>query len=347
MIEIRNKATHAVMLRAAVDTLNGKNLTGLNLAQADLSGTSMTYACFCKAILRLADLHGALLANAMLDAANLELANLSGADLSSATLLGTRLRGANLSSAILRYAQLAGADLQDANLEKADLSMADLRANFRDANLTGADLRGANLAGANLQYANLNYADLTTANLEGAKLLGAKLQGTKMDRSMEASARAVLTAPTMLQRKTEPRPARPALTVDFNKFGLGDAIKPAESGSRRASLPPPGGGSGDPLARWRNCLRVRFLGALAAMGWPLPPERKAWCSSFADPWATTTGKSSSALRAISISTATKSRSSIATFSPMPLGRRTWTTTACSKAPRRRCSIRPTAASSRA
>ncbi len=110
--------------------------------------------------------------------------------------------------------------MQAANLENADLSMADLRANLRDAVLVRADLRGANLAGANLQYANLTGADLTSANLEGAKLVGAKLQGAKLDRGMEASARAVLSAPTMFSRRVEPRPAKAPLNMNFDSVGV-------------------------------------------------------------------------------------------------------------------------------
>jgi uncharacterized protein YjbI with pentapeptide repeats len=283
MIEIKHKVSHAVILRSAVDTLNGKNLTGFDLTSADLSGTSMCYTCFCRTKLHLADLSGAILCNAVLDAANLELANLSKADLSSASLLGAQLRGANLSGASLRYALFTGADLTGANLEKADLSMADLRANFRDAVLVNADLRGANLAGANLQYANLTGADLTSANLDGAKLVGAKLNGAKLDRGMEASARAVMSAPTMFTRRAETRTTKAPLDIDFGSAGskssrrtekrVAPSVESAPSfGGADAGHPGPLGAAANGNQRfdkWKNFLRVRYLGGLTQNSLPI------------------------------------------------------------------------------
>ena len=99
-IEIKSK-NGVVLMSLNIDTLQGADLRGANLQEANLQG---------------ADLWGA----------NLRRANLQGAD-----LWGANLRRANLQEADLRGADLEGANLRGANLQEADL---------RGANLEGADL---------------------------------------------------------------------------------------------------------------------------------------------------------------------------------------------------------------
>jgi hypothetical protein len=109
---------------------------------------------------------GADLSGANLARANLFGANLSGADLARANLFGANLSGANLSGADLARANLSGANLARANLFGADLSGADLSG----ADLARANLFGANLSGADLSGADLSGANLARANLAGAKI---------------------------------------------------------------------------------------------------------------------------------------------------------------------------------
>ena len=92
---------------------------------------------------------GANLVGYDLSEANLRRANLFGANLRRANLRRANLWGANLFGANLRRANLRGADLFDADLFEANLRGADLRG----ADLSGADLSGANLSGANLSEA--------------------------------------------------------------------------------------------------------------------------------------------------------------------------------------------------
>ena len=80
----------------------------------------------CNADLNGENLSGANLYNATLDGTTLNGADLSGANLYSATLSGADLTAANLSAADLRYANLRGADLNGAQVGKAKLAYADL-----------------------------------------------------------------------------------------------------------------------------------------------------------------------------------------------------------------------------
>jgi uncharacterized protein YjbI with pentapeptide repeats len=118
--------------------LHRVNLAGIQLQEADLTGTDLTHADFMNVEAfgpkhRVRDIN--------LNYAHLDLANLSnvfavGATAAEATMYGTSLA----------HAVLPGIDLTKANLWQADLSNADIR----NAILDGADLRGANLAGTNL-----------------------------------------------------------------------------------------------------------------------------------------------------------------------------------------------------
>jgi uncharacterized protein YjbI with pentapeptide repeats len=153
-----------------------RNLSGVDLSDADLSGVDLSGA----------DLSGADLSDADLSRANLSDADLSRANLSDAGLTGAYLRGADLKSAYLRGAYLSGADLKGADLKGADLKGADLKgadlkgADLKSANLTGANLKSAYLTRADLRSANLRSADLRSADLRGAYLSGAYLSATNL-----------------------------------------------------------------------------------------------------------------------------------------------------------------------
>jgi len=90
---------------------------------------------------------GADLSGAQLAMANLAGADLSGADLSDANLRRAKLSGANLHGANLSRTNLAGADLSECDLRAADLT----GSNLVRADVTGAKLDGANMSGAHLE----------------------------------------------------------------------------------------------------------------------------------------------------------------------------------------------------
>lgn len=152
--------------------LSGVNLSNANLSIVNLSGANLSEANLSNAKLNVARLSGANLSNAILNNASFNVANLIRADLSRA-----QLKKASLIRAELIRADLSRADLSQADLTSADLREATLRqANLRQANLSGALLRGASLTGANLEMANLNSTDLSRSDLSGANLRDTELR---------------------------------------------------------------------------------------------------------------------------------------------------------------------------
>ena len=103
-----------------------------------------------------ANLTGANLANAQLTFSTLRGANLSSSTLIYADLMGANLANVKLSRSILTSANLTGADLTNVQLDGSILTIADLTAaNLVGANLSGSVLTSVNLTGANLQNAYL------------------------------------------------------------------------------------------------------------------------------------------------------------------------------------------------
>jgi uncharacterized protein YjbI with pentapeptide repeats len=191
--------------------LSGVNLSQANLADADLSQANLSRAVLTDTNLSGASLYGADLRGAILTEADpqggsprqamLEEADLAGVRLDDTTqiedkwrlvweivnegaknrdLSGADLAGADLHAVDLSGATLIGARLNRANLQHANLSGADLNGAF----LQNADLTGANLAGANLFEAHLVGvklpADLGGANFRKTNLQGANLQGANL-----------------------------------------------------------------------------------------------------------------------------------------------------------------------
>lgn len=115
-----------------------RDLSLLNLQEAQLSG---------------ANFHQANLHQAKLSGANFQKADLGEADLAQANLNQASLKDANLVGAFLMNADLGRADLRGANLSYAHLS----NTNLRGANLCGADLTGAKVSDAQLAMARTNW----------------------------------------------------------------------------------------------------------------------------------------------------------------------------------------------
>lgn len=132
------------------------NLSGINLAGADLSEAEFKTVNLQDALFTDANLSHAIMRRADLSRADLKSANLDSADFNGATLSDALLQEANLCQTNLKGAILAGVDLEGANLEEAILSRTDLRfSNLSRANLYKADLHHANLQAANLDHAGV------------------------------------------------------------------------------------------------------------------------------------------------------------------------------------------------
>ena len=90
-----------------------KNLSHINMAQADLSGINLEGA----------DLSGANFENANLKSVNLNESNLEQANLNDTNLMDASLNGANLEKSDLTGANLHGAWMIDANLDEAKINL--------------------------------------------------------------------------------------------------------------------------------------------------------------------------------------------------------------------------------
>ena len=141
--------------------LTGAYLSGIQLADAELSG---------------ANLFGAFLDNADLCGAKLSSANLSNRFFHDADLSAANLDWAGLSFAFGVRVNLRGASLKNADLKGARLELS----NLSGVDLSGADLSGTSLVASNLSFASLRYADLNGTSLGGTNLNGTDLSGTDL-----------------------------------------------------------------------------------------------------------------------------------------------------------------------
>ena len=175
-------------------------VAGIDLRNADLSGTHLTGADLRGTVLVGANLRSSFLLGADLTRAALSDANLEGAYLQQATFYDTPFGNTNLSDAELEGANIQAygnadfsrADLREANLSRASLYKLDgggdrvIGSDFREADLSeadlsGADLRKADFTGARLVNANLTYTNLTEATITGRQLAQAEsLAGAAM-----------------------------------------------------------------------------------------------------------------------------------------------------------------------
>jgi uncharacterized protein YjbI with pentapeptide repeats len=190
-IEIKHRATKAVLHTIKSDSLRGASLSGASLSDASLSD---------------ADLRGAYLSGAYLSGAYLRDADLSGAYLSRADLSDADLRGASLRGAYLRDADLRGAYLRD-----ADLSGASLR---------GAYLRDADLSGASLRDVHSDFVAVLAASPAEVPALREALVSGKIDGNLYEGECACLIGTIANARKCDYR----ALGTDLEP----DSSRPAE-----------------------------------------------------------------------------------------------------------------------
>ena len=149
---------------------------GMDCTGRDLRGVEWADAKLSDARFDDADLRGALLAGAQLQNATFSDAKLDRADLRGADLTNADFSNARLDHARLAKATLVNATFMDASLPAADLSNTDLtNADFTSARLSGALLIKANLVNASFMDAELTTVDLSGANLVNAEFMAAQL----------------------------------------------------------------------------------------------------------------------------------------------------------------------------
>lgn len=126
--------------------LEGVNLMGADLKNANLEG---------------AKLRGAILINT-----NLTGANLKGADLQGVLMHIANARSADFTNANLSQVKAYNADFENAKFVKAKLTLARMHdSKFREANLQGADMDNANFARSDFRTSNINNAKALHTNL--------------------------------------------------------------------------------------------------------------------------------------------------------------------------------------
>lgn len=101
--------------------LDGAQLQGDDLGEADLRGASLVDAGLQRTDLSGADLRGATLTRASLEEANLQYAKLVATDLGHASLQGAALKNADLQAADFNGAELEGADVEGVKLTNAKM----------------------------------------------------------------------------------------------------------------------------------------------------------------------------------------------------------------------------------
>ena len=161
--------------------LNGLDLSGLSLQNADLR-----WARLNRTRLANADLRGARLELAWAIEADLTRADLRRANLFQGQFARSLMNEADLSEARVA-ANLEGTSLRGAHLAQADgaadmrnQSMGLMRTVLRRANADGADFSGARLARADLEYARLRGANLENVDLARSLMGGADLTGARV-----------------------------------------------------------------------------------------------------------------------------------------------------------------------
>ena len=164
--------------------LSFAQLSGLNLARADLSYAKLDHASFFDMPFKRPDLSDPtpsgpdqpqVRISVDMEPVGPDLAGLEGrlADMSLAIL-----RGANLSGSRLLGTDLSGAELSGANLSNCEVIYTNLRmAVLFGASLSGTFILDSNLTGAKLAHANLANAQFPSTKLYGANLFGASIGG--------------------------------------------------------------------------------------------------------------------------------------------------------------------------
>jgi len=173
------------------------NLEGANLLGADLSNAELRNTNLSGADLKQANLQATMLNDSNLRKADLSGANLFGTSMYRALLYFVKFNDANLSQTNLILAHLHGAELNNANLqntymESVDLSDAKLtHADLSSANLKHARMEGADLSEAKLIHTNLSKGDLSKVNLSRADLTDADLTGAIVTNEQLATAKSL------------------------------------------------------------------------------------------------------------------------------------------------------------
>ncbi|MCB1455830.1 MAG: pentapeptide repeat-containing protein [Nitratireductor sp.] len=151
--------------------LEGSDLSGANLGDADFTSTDLRNALFEKT-----DFSKATLVRSMLDQSRAAGANFEKAVGFRTSFAGTNLAGSNFVKSEMQRADFTGADLSNVDFQKSELG----RASFSKANIEGTGFRYANLARADFRDAVFQ----SSIDFTGAYLYRTRLENVDMSKAI-------------------------------------------------------------------------------------------------------------------------------------------------------------------
>ncbi|QLH06668.1 pentapeptide repeat-containing protein [Nitrosopumilus ureiphilus] len=176
------------------------NLSGIVLANEDLSGKKIANTDLTQANLESVDFSRIIMSDSVLNGANMYYANLSNAEITHTSMNGANLLFADVTNAILsdidlRYSLVMGVNFSNLNMTNIDFSGSNmLKSNFRDSHMTNVDFSSVDLSqtdfsgaqrdnktrfsGTKLIESNLSNFDMSYLDLSGVVLSGANLTNT-------------------------------------------------------------------------------------------------------------------------------------------------------------------------
>jgi uncharacterized protein YjbI with pentapeptide repeats len=161
---------------------------GLDLAQADLSGTNLSGFDLRFAILNRASLYGSRLAGADLTGASLVCTGMERTDFTDAILKGAYVHSMAAQASNFTRADLSGlvdatgALFHGCNLTSASFAEAELAGTvFYQCDLAGVGGQGADLRGVAFNECRMDHADLTRARVDDVSILRSSIRGLILD----------------------------------------------------------------------------------------------------------------------------------------------------------------------
>ncbi|UXE63066.1 MAG: pentapeptide repeat-containing protein [Woronichinia naegeliana WA131] len=174
-----------------IPSLEGVDLSGQILINANLSGANLKNSKFIKAVFREVNFSNSNLTECDFTGTEFTNANFNNADIESANLTSvfcyaSSFANANLQNAILNQSKwfvVFGGTNKSGCFESGYLITDFQGANLSGASVIGASLRECNLEGATLTRTNFSNADLTGANLKNTTIVDTDFKGTDLSKA--------------------------------------------------------------------------------------------------------------------------------------------------------------------
>ncbi|MFM6082285.1 MAG: pentapeptide repeat-containing protein, partial [Dolichospermum sp.] len=162
-----------------IPSLEGVDLIGQILINANLSGANLKNSKFIKAVFRQVNFSNS----------NLTECDFTGTEFTNTNFNNADIESANLTSVFCYDSSFANSNLQNAILNKSKWFVVFggtnksgcFESGYLITDFQGANLSGASVIGASLRECNLEGATLTRTNFSNADLTGANLKNTTID----------------------------------------------------------------------------------------------------------------------------------------------------------------------